>query len=62
MPGQLFPPVVANPGGESTPVGVWLNADVAERAEDSKTGRPQVQAGGKGTNTGKQKLAFRKYQ
>ncbi len=58
-PGQLFPPMVANPGGESTPTGVWLNADAAPRAEDSKTGRPRVQAGGKGTNTGKQTLAYR---
>ena len=58
-PGELFPPMVANPGGESTPTGVWLNADAAPRAEDSKTGRPKVQAGGKGTNTGKQTLAYR---
>lgn len=57
--GQLYPPMVANPGGECTPVGVWLNADAAPRAEDSKTGRPQVQAGGKGTNTGKTTLAYR---
>lgn len=57
--GQLYPPMVANPGGEGTPVGVWLNADAAPRAEDSKTGRPQVQAGGKGTNTGKMTLAYR---
>lgn len=55
----LYPPMVANPGGEATPVAVWLNADAAPRAEDSKTGRPRVQAGGKGTNTGKQTLAFR---
>lgn len=58
-PGELFPPMVANPGGESTPVGVWLDADAGERAEDSKTGRPRVQSGGKGTNTGKGTLAFR---
>lgn len=58
-PGELFPPMVANPGGESTPTGVWLNADAAPRAEDSKTGRPKVQAGGKGTNAGKQTLAYR---
>ena len=57
--GQLYPPMVANPGGEGTPVGVWLDADVAPRAEDSKTGRPQVQAGGKGTNAAKGRLAFR---
>jgi len=59
QPGELFPPMVANPGGESTPVGIWLNADAAPRAEDSKTGRKRVQAGGKGTNVGKQTLAYR---
>ena len=58
-PGELYPPMVANPGGADTPVGVWLNADAAPSAGETKTGRPQVQAGGKGTNTGKQKLAYR---
>lgn len=58
-PGELYPPMVANPGGESTPVGVWLNADAAPRAADSKTGRMQVQAGGKGTQASKQQLAYR---
>ena len=57
--GKLYPPMVANPGGAGTDVGVWLNADAAPRAEDSKTGRMQVQAGGKGTNTGKTTLAYR---
>jgi len=57
--GKLYPPMVANPGGADTPVGVWLDADEAPRGEDSKTGRPRVQAGGKGTNTGKQLLAYR---
>lgn len=57
--GGLYPPMVANPGGEATPVGVWLNADVGKMAPPSKTGRPQVQAGGKGTNVGKGSLAFR---
>ena len=57
--GQLYPPMVANPNGEGTDVGVWLNADAAPRAEDSKTGRPKVQAGGKGTNVGKTTLAYR---
>lgn len=57
--GQLYPPMVANPGGAGTPVGVWLDADVAASAAPSKTGRPQVQAGGKGTNAGKMSLAFR---
>ncbi len=57
--GQLYPPMVANPGGEGTPVGVWLDADIGKAAPDSKTGRPQVQAGGKGTNAAKGSLAFR---
>lgn len=57
--GQLYPPMVANPGGAGTPVGVWLDADVGVAAAPSKTGRPQVQAGGKGTNTSKGSLAFR---
>ena len=57
--GQLYPPMVANPGGAGTPVGVWLDADVGVSAPPSKTGRPQVQAGGKGTNASKGSLAFR---
>lgn len=57
--GQLYPPMVANPGGAGTPVGVWLDADVGQTAAPSKTGRPQVQAGGKGTNAAKGSLAFR---
>ena len=44
--GKLYPPMVANPGGADTPVGVWLNADVGERAPDSKTGRAQVKGKG----------------
>lgn len=57
--GQLYPPMVANPGGAGTPVGVWLDADIGKAAPPSKTGRPQVQAGGKGTNAAKSSLAFR---
>ena len=57
--GQLYPPMVANPGGAGTPVGVWLDADIGAAAAPSKTGRAQVQAGGKGTSTGKGSLAFR---
>lgn len=57
--GKLYPPMVANPNGEGTPVGVWLDADIGKAAPDSKTGRPQVQAGGKGTNASKGSLAFR---
>lgn len=57
--GQLYPPMVANPGGAGTPVGVWLDADIGAAAAPSKTGRAQVQAGGKGTNASKGSLAFR---
>ena len=57
--GQLYPPMVANPGGEGTPTGVWLDADIGKAAAPSKTGRAQVQAGGKGTNAAKGSLAFR---
>lgn len=57
--GQLYPPMVANPGGAGTPVGVWLDADIGQAAPPSKTGRAQVQAGGKGTNAAKGSLAFR---
>lgn len=47
--GKLYPPMVANPGGAHTPVGVWLEADEGEFAGLSKTGRPQVKAIGSGT-------------
>lgn len=57
--GKLYPPMVANPNAEDTPVGVWLNADIGQRAPDSKTGRAQVKAGGKGTQGGSGSLAFR---
>lgn len=57
--GKLYPPMVANPGGADTLIGVWLNADVGAAAPDSKTGRQQVKAGGKGTQGGSGSLAFR---
>ena len=57
--GQLYPPMVANPNGAATPVGVWLDADAAPLAGESKTGRKQVKAGGKGTQGGSGKLAYR---
>lgn len=57
--GELYPPMVANPNGEATPVGVWLDADAAPIAGQSKTGRTQVKAGGKGTQGGSGKLAYR---
>ena len=57
--GQLYPPMVANPNGEGTPIGRWLDADAAPIAGTSKTGRPQVKAGGKGTQGGSGQLAYR---
>ena len=52
--GKLYPPMVANPGGEDTPVGVWLDAEEGEFAGLSKTGRPQVKQA-----KGGQTLAYR---
>ena len=57
--GKLYPPMVANPDAADTPVGVWLNADIGAQAPDSKTGRKQVKAGGKGTQGRSGSLAFR---
>lgn len=57
--GKLYPPMVANPDGAATPVGVWLDADAAPISGESKTGRPQVKQGGKGTQGGSGKLAYR---
>ena len=57
--GKLYPPMVANPDGAATPVGVWLDADAAPIAGESKTGRPQVKQGGKGTQGSSGKLAYR---
>lgn len=57
--GKLYPPMVANPNGEATPVGVWLDADAAPVTGVTKTGRQQVKAGGKGTQGGSGKLAYR---
>lgn len=57
--GQLYPPMVANPGGAATPVGVWLDADSAPVVATTTTGRQQVKAGGKGTQGGSGTLSFR---
>lgn len=46
--GKLYPPMVANAGGEDTPIGVWLDAEEGEFAGLSKTGRPQVKSTGSG--------------
>lgn len=56
--GKLYPPMV-NPTGKDTPVGVWLDAEDGVRAGESKTGRPQVKAGGPGTQGGGGTLAYR---
>lgn len=47
--GKLYPPMVANPGGEDTPTGVWLDAEEGEFAGLSKTGRKRVKSTGSGT-------------
>ncbi len=57
--GKLYPPMVANQGGMDTPVGVWLDAEEGTRAGVSKTGRPKVKQGGKGTQGGSGTLAYR---
>ena len=57
--GKLYPPMVANPEGADTPTGVWLDADAAPVSGQSKTVRPQVKAGGKGTQGGGGQLSYR---
>ena len=57
--GKLYPPMVANPNGEATPFGVWLDADAAPIVGTTKTGRQQIKSGGKGTQGGSGKLAYR---
>lgn len=57
--GKLYPPMVANPGRSDTPVGKWIKASAGEIAATSKTGRPQIESGGKGTHVGKGLLAYR---
>ena len=57
--GKLYPPMIANPNAEDTPVGVWLNADAAPVVGTSKTGRMQVKQGGKGTQGGSGTLSYR---
>ena len=57
--GKLYPPMVRNPGGSATPVGVWIDASAGEVAGYSKTGRPQVEKGGKGTHCSKGMLSYR---
>ena len=64
--GKLYPPMVANPNGEGTPKGVWLDADDGQLAynkdgtvKTNSFGRPRVKAGGKGTQGGSGDLAYR---
>jgi len=47
--GKLYPPMVANPGGADTPLGIWLDAEEGEFAGLSKTGRKQVKSIGSGS-------------
>ena len=57
--GLLYPPMVPNPDGANTPVGVWIEAAEGQPAPPSKTGRPRVWCGGKGTHTSRGTLAYR---
>lgn len=64
--GKLYPPMVANPDGQDTPVGVWLDAAEGKLATDkdgnpitNTLGRNKVKAGGKGTQGGSGTLAYR---
>lgn len=57
--GKLYPPMVQNPGGADTPMNVWIDASAADVSCYSKTGRPQIQKGGKGTHTSNGTLAYR---
>lgn len=48
--GKLYPPVIANDGGKSTPIGVWLPASSPNIiGYTEKDHRPKVQSGGNGT-------------
>lgn len=57
--GKLYPPMVKNPGGSDTPMGVWLEASAGDIASYTKTGRPQIEKGGPGTHCAKGELAYR---
>lgn len=57
--GKLYPPMVKNPGGSDTPMGVWLEASAGDIASYTKTGRPQIEKGGPGTHCSKGELAYR---
>lgn len=57
--GKLYPPMVKNPGGSETPMGVWLDASAGSVSSYSKTGRPQIEKGGPGTHCSKGELAYR---
>lgn len=64
--GKLYPPMVANPDGMDTPVGVWLDASEGKLATDKNgnpitntLGRKKVKSGGKGTQGGSGTLAYR---
>lgn len=58
--GQLYPPVVANEGGQPTPIGKWLPCGcppiVGYTASEH---RPQVKTGGQGTARNLGNLSFR---
>jgi len=57
--GKLYPPMVQNPNGESTPMNSWIEASAGEVAGKTTTGRPQVKKGGRGTHSSPGFLAYR---
>lgn len=58
--GKLYPPVVANPEGNPTPVGEWIPCSAPPIIGYSvKEHRPKVKTGGKGTSRNLGNLAFR---
>lgn len=68
--GLLYPPMVANAGGNPTPTGIWLKAEAplpSDRDEVDRIycnvppwlRRYHVNAGGKGTSCGRKTLAYR---
>ena len=58
--GKLYPPVVANPEGQPTPMGEWLPCSCPPIVGyTDKEHRPQVKTGGKGTARNLGNLSFR---
>lgn len=47
--GKLYPPMVANPNNEDTPLGIWIEAKESPIVDYSVTGRPKVKSTQGGT-------------